>query len=244
MDEYTGGRARRKILGEVWEEVCRRSASNSLDSLLYQPPLRSPSPPPSEPEGEGQEQAPAELLTQVTEKTVRRVAEETRFRQMLVDSNWVAKCPVPDVEDARKLRAGAAVFLRTFIAEHCREFDPEHVCRDLRLLTCEAIWTLDALAAMRAIPRCLFSPHDKAIRMDAGSACSEYFCDPGNFCWDLLFNVLRLWRYVGEPWVGRIERVQASEYGSSGSNVSSRGSINLRGNVLESLLCQLQRQAL
>ena len=66
-----------------------------------------------------------------------------------------------------------------------------------------------------------------------------YFVDPGNLTWDIIYHILRLDSYVAVAHADPILRTAPGEYGST-SNKSSVGPVNLRGNVLEAVLGDLQ----
>ena len=110
---------------------------------------------------------------------------------------------------------------------------------NLRLITVECYWTFSHMASMGWLPRNITRPSDKYIRAAAGACCSEHFVDPGNLQWDILFHILRLDRFVSIDAVERVIRTAPAEYGSS-SNKSSKGAVNLRGNILEAALRDLQ----
>ena len=88
----------------------------------------------------------------------------------------------------------------------------------------------------------LKDPHDTRIRESASEAGGPFAEDPGNVCWDVMFGVTRLWKYVSDTGEWRVLRTDTQEYGSQ-SNKSSKGSCNFRGNILESLQCRLQKLA-
>ena len=90
------------------------------------------------------------------------------------------------------------------------------------------------------LPKNITNPNDRYIRYAADRNCSDHFVDPGNVVWDILFNVLRLDQYVVSWRAEPIPRVSPSEYGA-GTNKSAKGPVNLRGNVLEAALHDLQR---
>ena len=60
--------------------------------------------------------------------------------------------------------------------------------------------------------------------------------------YDTVVNVLRMWRAVDVNHYQNVVRVVAKEYGERG-NMSSAGPVNLRGNIVESLLRWTQQMA-
>ena len=82
-------------------------------------------------------------------------------------------------------------------------------------------------------------PHDKYIREAAGTEISPTYQDPGNDNYCLIYHILRLDRYVGEAAIERVIKTPATEYGAA-SNRSSIGVVNLRGNIIEAILSDLQ----
>ena len=60
--------------------------------------------------------------------------------------------------------------------------------------------------------------------------------------YDTVVNVLRMWRAVDVNHYQNVVRVAAKEYGERG-NMSSAGPVNLRGNIVESLLRWTQQMA-
>ena len=77
-----------------------------------------------------------------------------------------------------------------------------------------------------------------------GNGCvidtADGFDDPGNLQLDIVVNVLRLWKFVVGFKVNQVRRIFAGEYGTRG-NKSSKGPVNLRGNIIEAATVQLQK---
>ena len=134
----------------------------------------------------------------------------------------------------------ANTFCETLVHEHARVWTASTCCRDLRMWTVETRFCLQELARTGSLPRNLTHPHDRAIRAAASETCSPHFQDPGNLLLDQIVQILRLWEFMDTGAVAIILKVQAAPYGTS-SNNSARGAVNLRGNVIESLLLDLQR---
>ena len=85
-------------------------------------------------------------------------------------------------------------------------------------------------------------PSDHHIRQDAGVA-ADGFDDPGNLQWDIVVNVLRLWKFVVGFKVDQVRRIAAGEYCTRG-NKNSKGPVDLRGNIIiEAASIQLQNMA-
>ena len=83
------------------------------------------------------------------------------------------------------------------------------------------------------------NPQDRYIRKSAGTEISPSFSDPGNDQYCLIYHILRLDRYLNEGIVPRVIKTPATEYGT-GRNKSSVGVVNLRGNIIEAILADLQ----
>ena len=96
-----------------------------------------------------------------------------------------------------------------------------------------------ALARRGWLPHWLRHPRDKWIREDAGESATG-FVDPGNFTLDLFVHVMRLWRYIDVIGMDPAIRQPQREYGHQ-TNKSSRGPVNLRGNIVEASARDLQK---
>ena len=112
-------------------------------------------------------------------------------------------------------------------------------CQSTRAWVAETLWCLDALKRWGQIPACLYRPSDRAIRPEA--SMHKMAEDPGNMAYEMLVNILRLWDFVAFQGPREtMERVSQYEYGHR-ANKSGRGPVNLRGNVVEALLHQFQK---
>ena len=69
--------------------------------------------------------------------------------------------------------------------------------------------------------------------------CSPFFQDPGNYKWGTVHRLLSLNKYVVLQHADPILRAAPARYGDR-SNCSSKGPVNPRGDVLESVLYDLQ----
>ena len=110
----------------------------------------------------------------------------------------------------------------------------------MRVWLAELEWTWRTLMAKNWLPADCRCPNDKVIRERAAGA--EGHVDPGNMVYDTVVNVLRMWRAVDVNHYQNVVRVAAKEYGERG-NMSSAGPVNLRGNIVESLLRWTQQMA-
>ena len=99
--------------------------------------------------------------------------------------------------------------------------------------------TLKAMAQRSELPYWLKHPSDRNIRGDA-SESADGFSDPGNFDLDVIVHAMRLWQYCDASKAGKVIRQPTSAYGAS-SNKSSKGPVNLRGNIVEAMTKKLQK---
>ena len=127
--------------------------------------------------------------------------------------------------------------------DHLGETCAEPLLRSMRLLTIETQSVLAYMAKKRLLPYNVMNPHDKGIRHAAGIEISDaHYFDPGNDRYCLLWHILRLDKFIVEHRVKTLIKTPATEYGTA-RNMSSKGVVNFRGNIIESLLSDLQRQA-
>ena len=168
-----------------------------------------------------------------------RIYEESMCRAMLAELDWIGLFHWDDecYDDAKALYEQAKDFISNFTWDHSKRFPLS--CLNARMVTVECMWTLDYLQSQGWMPRNVTNPHDRKIREAAGQACSPFHTDPGNWIWDIMFHVLRLDKYVVQRRVEPVMRTAPAEYGA-GSNKSSKGPVNLRGNILEAILFDLQ----
>ena len=67
--------------------------------------------------------------------------------------------------------------------------------------------------------------------------------DPGNMEYAVLVNLLRMWQVVDATAYDSVVKVAGKPYGERG-NTSSAGLVNLRGNLVESILRWTQQMAM
>jgi hypothetical protein len=254
----------------LWSELLRRRAANELSEILFPDPppaqeVRKPrllsqmwldtahegevSDP--EPTGGGASSSAAaeapmpepDPALAVVEEHMTRIDEESRCREIVSRLAWADYVPNrPKLQEewwALEMLAGE--YIETFLEGLTRDYDTTQFPRNMRLWVSETIWYFDALAEKGWTPRSLHMPHDKFIR-NAANQVDEHIGDPGNLCFDVTIHVLRLWRYIGETRLQKVMRVAPQAYGERG-NKSSKGPVNLRGNIIEALISDLQRMA-
>jgi hypothetical protein len=269
-DTHQGGFGKKNAWRELlWAEMVRRRNENELSVILFPepPPTETVMKPrllsqmwlDTAHEGEEEDPAPtagpsssstAPIPTaqvdpgfQAVEEAMVRIDEESRRRQIICALNWVDYVPEkPKLwEEWTTMDWLAGEYINTFLEELTRDYDTAEFPRNMRLWIAETVWCFDALAEKGWTPRNLRMPHDRYIRQSASSV-DEHIGDPGNLCFDVVLHVLRLWRYVGETRVEQTMRIAPQEYGARG-NKSSKGPVNLRGNIIESLISDLQKMA-
>ena len=172
---------------------------------------------------------------------VKRVHEEAVMRHLLAQASYLYKRPGTDTlsQEEIKLRAEVEDFKRTFMFDHMKHCDKGMLVKDLRLVTAETMHLFDYMHQQGWSPKELTRPSDKHIRCKAGEDISPLFSDPGNLQYDVLYHILRLDRFLDQTAVHRVIKVSATEYGS-GRNKSAVGAVNLRGNIIEAILRELQ----
>ena len=127
--------------------------------------------------------------------------------------------------------------------DHLGETCAKPLLGSMRMLTIETQSVLNYMAQRHLLPKNLVNPHDKHIRWCASIEISDgHYFDPGNDRYCLLVHLLRLDKFISEHRVKELIKTPATEYGTA-RNMSSRGVVNFRGNIIESLLSDLQRQA-
>ena len=175
---------------------------------------------------------------------VERLHEESVCRLLLARADFLYSRPIEyegEGEEINKLRDGISEFQKEFMFDHMQRCDSKTLVQDLRLVTVETMLIFDYMHKQGWSPDNLTRPGDKWIRWKAGEEISPSFCDPGNVQYDCLYHILRLDRFLDETVIPRVIKVSASEYGT-GRNKSSVGAVNLRGNILEAMLRELQIQ--
>ena len=170
---------------------------------------------------------------------VSRISEESMCRGHLLELEWLHLIPKDKGldEEADCLEVQARRFCEIFTMRHTESWPPKMT--NMRLLTVECMLSMDYLQSRGWMPWNLQHPHPRYIRRAANSCCSPEYNDPGNVTWDVVYHVLNLNQYVDAMSCLRVNRTAPDVY-SSPSNRSSQGPVNLRGNVLESVLYDLQ----
>jgi hypothetical protein len=183
------------------------------------------------------------LNEKVFEQHVARWSEEDYCRDKLDTLPWARAIPLrPDtMEQMEQVRCALDDYLEKFEHGCTHQWDCSEFPLNSRIWIAETIWTLEALNATGNLPIAMTQPGDKHIRQDAGAA-ADGFDDPGNLTLDIVVNVLRLWKYVAGFKVDQVRRIAPGEYGTRG-NKSSKGPVNLRGNIIEAATIQLQKMA-
>ena len=195
-------------------------------------------------EVQGSKKAPTpeefEKLKDALSEFYNRWVEECQGADKLNGMTWAPCCP--DTPAAREALAfiyqRGQEFLESFQNDCCRAHDVKGYPRVLRPWLAETEWTLAQLARRGWLPRSLLHPRDRAIRKPANEGGGE-FLDPGNLSLETFVYVFRLWKYCDTIGYDATIRVHPEEYGSK-SNRSSKGPVNLRGNIVEAMSRDLQ----
>ena len=169
-----------------------------------------------------------------------RWVEECQGASKLNGLTWAEFCPrEPATEQAlRFIWERGHEFVQEFQNECCRAYNVTNYPRQLRPWVAETEWTLQRMAMMGWLPRSLLHPRDRAIRKPANEGGDE-FLDPGNLSLEMFVYIFRLWKYCDTVGYDATIRVHPDEYGSK-PNRSSKGPVNLRGNIVEAMSRDLQ----
>jgi len=179
------------------------------------------------------------------ENHILRVEEESFARSLMADKERIWWLDYYHYnydgfhQNDQKLKSQVRDFVATKIFDHLTECQRSTRVTDMRLLTFETIKAFDHLHSQNWTPRNMTNPHDRYIRESAGTEISPAFSDPGNDVYCLIYHILRLDRYLNETAVLKVIKTPATEYGT-GRNKSSVGVVNLRGNIIEAILTDLQ----
>ena len=183
------------------------------------------------------------------ERHMHRIREETYARVLLANKEklwWINYYPWDEKNspaDLDTLRTRVKLYLETGYMDHLGELCAWPLLGSMRLLTTETQSILNYMAKVRILPNNLIRPHEKFIRISSGTEISEkHYYDPGNDKYCVLWHLLRLDKFVSEHRIRELIKTPATEYGTA-RNKSSTGTVNFRGNIIESLLEQLQTQA-
>jgi hypothetical protein len=222
------------------------ASGGSAASSSNQPaaPEASSRPAPSDSAAAADEGTDASPLDEkALEQHVARWSEEDFCREKLDDLTWATSIPLKEdtMEQMGQVRQVMDEYLEKFEHGCTHQWDCSTFPLNPRIWIAETIWTLEALNAQGNLPMAMTQPGDKHIRQDAGVA-ADGFDDPGNLQLDIMVNVLRLWKFVSVFKVEQVRRIAPGEYGSRG-NKSSKGPVNLRGNIIEAASIQLQKMA-
>jgi hypothetical protein len=221
----------------------QQSASSSHQPIAPEASSRPASSDSGAAAAEGTDASASALDGKVLEQHVARWSEEDFCREKLDELPWADAIPLKDdtMEEMNQVRQVLDEYMKKFEHGYTHQWDCTNFPLNPRIWIAETIWTLEALNAKGHLPVALTQPGDKHIRADAGIA-ADGFDDPGNLQLDIVVNVLRLWKYVSGFKVEQVKRIAPGEYGTRG-NKSSKGPVNLRGNMVEAATIQLQKMA-
>ena len=177
-----------------------------------------------------------------TEARVKRCWDESCCRTHLGEVKWIDAIPNSAGLEKEKqyLKTACQHYVTTFCWDHMEKFKMQFF--NCRLITVELMRALAFLNSNAWLPRNVTNPHDRYIRTAADANCSPEFQDPGNVTWDWIWHLLRLDKYLTVTAADKVLKTPATEYGS-GRNRSAIGVVNLRGNILEAILHDLQTMA-
>jgi hypothetical protein len=182
-------------------------------------------------------------LSDIKEKisrAYRRWVEEVRASDMLNGLTWASYVPDTGIHRAGLdfINSRGMEFVRTFDNDVVRAWNLTDYPRSLRCWIAETEWVMGEMRNRGFLPRSLLHPRDKQIRGPA-SAGADQFLDPGNLSLEIFVYTFRLWRYCDQVGYDAAIRVSPFEYGHK-ANESSRGPVNLRGNIVEAMTRELQ----
>ena len=175
----------------------------------------------------------------IAEAYVNRWAEEGLAREMLDSITWADYVPQDRRGDLYRVFELGMKYVDEFDNSVIHQWNMQGVPVHLRVWLAELEWTFKTMMAKNYLPNDCRCPHDYHIRSRATGA--EGYHDPGNENWDVMVNLLRLWRPVDVNHYAQVVKVPGKEYGNRG-NKSADGPVNLRGNIVESILRHLQQQ--
>ena len=160
---------------------------------------------------------------------------------MLDKIKWGAYCPRDRRDDLVKIFKLGMKYVDTFDNSVIQPWNVDDLPTHMRPWLAELDFTFQLVMAKGWLPEQIRAPHDKFIRKTATGAQGDW--DPGNYVFDIMVNLMRLWRAVDENHWESVVKVPAKEYGESG-NKSSEGVVNLRGNMIETLLRNVQSMSM
>ena len=173
-----------------------------------------------------------------------RLEESTRCREAMKKVAYLRYLDSTDVftrQSGDVLKEEVTSYLSTFERDqpfYEKVFEHQKpVNGSCRLLIAEILFFLDHLKELRKLPVCLTAPTDQNVRPTANAVPNGW--DPGNASWELMFNRLRLWDFAEvETSRAAMQQFPTDAYGGR-SNKSSKGPVNFRGNICESLVGEM-----
>ena len=166
-----------------------------------------------------------------------RWVEEAAARDMLDKMTWADYCPHDLRHELYKVFEMGMKYVDEFDNSVVNQWSTQGVPTHVRVWVAELEWTFNAMMAKGWLPQDCRCPHDKFIRLRATGGQGDK--DPGNQDYDVVVNLLRIWRAVDVHHYEQVVKVAAAAYGENG-NKSSHGPVNLRGNIVESVLRHCQ----
>ena len=183
---------------------------------------------------------PATVEQQNAQAHADRWVEESMSREMLDKMTWADYVPNDMRAELYSVFEQGMKYVDEFDNGLLQSWEMKSMPTHMRVWLAELEWTWRTLMAKNWLPADCRCPNDRFIRERAAGA--EGHVDPGNMVYDTVVNVLRMWRAVDVNHYQNVVRVAAKEYGERG-NMSSAGPVNLRGNIVESLLRWTQQMA-
>ena len=174
--------------------------------------------------------SPQERIAQVHAD---RWTEESLCREMLDDLDWASYCPRDRRDDLYKVFELGMKYVDEFENGVINSWKMDDAPVHMRVWLAELEWTWRTLMSRGWLPQDCRCPHDRYIRERATGA--EGHVDPGNMVYDTMVNLLRMWKAVDVLHYSNVVKAAGKEYGQTG-NKSAAGPVNLRGNIVESLL--------
>ena len=160
--------------------------------------------------------------------------------EMLDKIDWADYCPEDRWSDLWVVFERGMQYVDEFNNTLVHRWNMSECPDHMRVWLAELEWTWKTLMRKNWLPREIRQPHDKHIRGKAQGAKGGW--DPGNMDFDVVASLLRVWQVADNVSVDRVTHVAAKEYGNRG-NKSADGPVNLRGNIIESLLRWTQAMA-
>ena len=195
----------------------------------------------NEDDKEAEEESPE--AAQLVQEKMERWNEQVKCVELLNKMKWLTR-----LDDTAENYNALRIIFENGMA-YCRDFTNDVILPwnlsqwplNPRVWLAEMERTLYQMRKRKKLPRWLEHPSDRNIRNDASDA-ADGFTDPGNLVLDVLVHALRLWHYCDASKASMVIRQSPHEYGHRG-NRSSVGPVNLRGNIVEAMSRDLQRNA-